>query len=197
MAIGEVEKTIDVDLPVRTVYNQWTMFEEFPRFMEGIERVEQLTPERLRWYARIGGRPREWEARIVEQIPDRRIVWKAEHGDPNSGAVAFSEVDGGTGSACTSSTTPMASPRTPAMRWGWCRGAWKATCGGSRSISRTSDTKPVDGGVAHDRRPMIAALPGRWRRRQSGHSTHLPPARSPADCSSPRRSWPWASLPSG
>jgi hypothetical protein len=96
MAMGEVEKAIDVELPVRTVYNQWTMFEEFPRFMEGIERVEQLTPERLHWTARVGGQRRAWDARIIEQVPDRRIAWKAEHGEPNSGAVAFRQIDGHT-----------------------------------------------------------------------------------------------------
>jgi polyketide cyclase/dehydrase/lipid transport protein len=96
MAIGEVEKAIDVELPLRTVYNEWTMFEEFPRFMEGVERVEQLSPERVHWTARIGGQRREWDARIIEQLPDRRIVWKAERGEPNSGAVAFKQVDGRT-----------------------------------------------------------------------------------------------------
>ncbi len=96
MAIGEIEKSIDIALPLRTVYNEWTMFEEFPRFMEGVERVEQLTPERVHWTARIGGQRREWDARIIEQVPDRRIVWKAERGEPNSGAVAFEQIDGQT-----------------------------------------------------------------------------------------------------
>ncbi|MBF6599789.1 MAG: SRPBCC family protein [Dehalococcoidia bacterium] len=94
--MGEVEKTIEVDLPLRTVYNEWTMFEEFPRFMEGVERVEQLTPDRVRWHARVGRQRRAWDARIIDQIPDRHIVWKAERGEPNSGAVAFRQVDGHT-----------------------------------------------------------------------------------------------------
>jgi uncharacterized protein YndB with AHSA1/START domain len=91
MTTATIEKTIDIDLPVRAVYNQWTLFEEFPRFMEGVERVDQLSPERLRWRARVGGQEREWEARIIEQVPDHRIAWTSEAGEPTSGAVVFHE----------------------------------------------------------------------------------------------------------
>ena len=67
-----VEKSIEIDVPVSTAYNQWTQFEEFPHFMEGVERVRQLAPDRLQWVADVGGRVKEWDARIVDQTPDRK-----------------------------------------------------------------------------------------------------------------------------
>ncbi|HEX9443588.1 MAG TPA: SRPBCC family protein, partial [Candidatus Binatia bacterium] len=76
----KIEKSIEVDQPVSTVYNQWTQFEEFPRFMEGVKRVVQLDDKRLHWVAEIGGKEKEWDARIIEQIPDRKIAWQSEAG---------------------------------------------------------------------------------------------------------------------
>jgi len=87
--MANIEKPIEVEVPVRTAYNQWTQFEEFPRFMEGVERVEQLDDERLRWVASIGGKRKEWYARITEQIPDERIAWTSEGGARNAGVVTF------------------------------------------------------------------------------------------------------------
>jgi uncharacterized membrane protein len=87
--MAKIEKSIDVEVPVRTAYNQWTQFEEFPRFMEGVERVEQLDDRRLRWVASIGGKRKEWFARITEQIPDERIAWTSERGARNAGVVTF------------------------------------------------------------------------------------------------------------
>jgi uncharacterized membrane protein len=84
-----IEKSIDVDAPVRTVYNQWTQFEDFPRFMEGVERVEQLGDTRLHWVAEIGGQRREWDAQIIEQVPDQRIAWTSTYGPYTAGAVTF------------------------------------------------------------------------------------------------------------
>jgi len=84
-----IRKSIEVDLPVSTVYNQWTQFEEFPRFMEGVKRVTQLDEKRLHWVAEIGGKEKEWEARITEQIPDRRIAWQSEAGEFTAGVVSF------------------------------------------------------------------------------------------------------------
>jgi len=84
-----VEKSIEVEAPVATVYNQWTQFEEFPRFMEGVERVEQLNDKRLRWRAQVGVTTQEWEADIVEQVPDSRIAWRSATGAENSGVVSF------------------------------------------------------------------------------------------------------------
>lgn len=84
-----VEKSIDVDLPVRTVYNQWTQFEEFPHFMEGVESVKQLDNTTLHWVANIGGERKEWKARITEQVPDHHIAWRSEGGEFTSGRVSF------------------------------------------------------------------------------------------------------------
>jgi uncharacterized membrane protein len=88
-----VEKTIDIAVPVRTAYNQWTQFEEFPRFMEGVESVRQLDDTRLHWVANVGGERKEWEARITEQIPDQRIAWHSEGGEHTSGAVSFQSIE--------------------------------------------------------------------------------------------------------
>ena len=87
--MATIEKSIDVEVPVRTAYNQWTQFEEFPRFMEGVERVEQIDDTHLRWVAKVGGKRKEWIARITEQIPDARIAWTSEGGARNAGVVTF------------------------------------------------------------------------------------------------------------
>ena len=84
-----IEKSIEVECPLRTVYNQWTQFEEFPRFMKGIKKVTQLDDQRLRWEAEIGGKHKEWDARITDQVPDQVIAWKSEGGEYNTGAVNF------------------------------------------------------------------------------------------------------------
>lgn len=84
-----IEKTIEVNAPINTVYNQWTQFEEFPRFMEGIEEVRQLGDKKLHWKAEIAGKTKEWDAEIFEQIPDQRIAWRAITGAKNSGMVNF------------------------------------------------------------------------------------------------------------
>jgi uncharacterized membrane protein len=88
-----VEKQIEVDAPISTVYNQWTQFEEFPRFMEGVESVSQLDDKRLHWRAKVAGKPVEWDAEIFEQIPDRRIAWRSMSGAMNSGMVNFEPLD--------------------------------------------------------------------------------------------------------
>lgn len=90
--MARVEKEIEVNVPVRTAYNQWTQFEDFPHFMEGVEEVHQLDDRRLHWRARVGGRDEEWEAEIVDQVPDRRIAWRATTGAENAGAVLFEPV---------------------------------------------------------------------------------------------------------
>jgi uncharacterized protein (TIGR02271 family) len=81
--------SIEVNAPLRVVYNQWTQFEEFPRFMEGVEQVRQEGEKRLFWRAKIGGQVKEWEAEITQQVPDERIAWKSVDGSPNSGTVTF------------------------------------------------------------------------------------------------------------
>jgi uncharacterized membrane protein len=87
--LARIEESIVVEVPVSTAYNQWTQFEEFPKFMDGIESVEQIDDTHLRWVAEIGGKREEWTAEIVEQQPDRKIAWKAEGGHQNSGTVGF------------------------------------------------------------------------------------------------------------
>jgi uncharacterized membrane protein len=87
-----IEKTIEVDRPLRTVYDQWTQFEMFPMFMEGVEEVRQLDDEHLFWRAEIAGAKREWNAIITDQIPDQRIAWASTSGTHNAGLVRFDPV---------------------------------------------------------------------------------------------------------
>ena len=88
-----VEKSIEIELPVRNVYNQWTQFEEFPQFMEGVEQVQQLDDTHLHWVAEIGGTRREWDAEIAEQKPDERVAWHSTTGAKNAGVVTFHRLD--------------------------------------------------------------------------------------------------------
>jgi uncharacterized membrane protein len=84
-----IEKSVEVDAPVSAVYNQWTQFEEFPRFMEGVKEVRQLNDKRLHWCAQVAGKEKEWDAEIVEQTPDTRIAWRSATGAHNAGIVDF------------------------------------------------------------------------------------------------------------
>ncbi|HZO85781.1 MAG TPA: SRPBCC family protein [Verrucomicrobiae bacterium] len=84
-----VEKSIEVEAPLDKVYNQWTQFEDFPKFMQGIEQVKQLDDKRLHWVAEIGGKKKEWDAEIFEQVPDQKIAWRSTSGAPNAGIVSF------------------------------------------------------------------------------------------------------------
>jgi hypothetical protein len=83
------DHSLQVDVPVRTAYDQWTQFEDFPHFMGGVSEVRQLDDRRLHWVAQIAGVRREWEATILEQVPDTRIAWAATSGATNAGAVRF------------------------------------------------------------------------------------------------------------
>ena len=87
-----IKKSIEVDRPLSDVYNQWTQFEEFPRFMEGVKEVRQLDDQRLHWRADIGGKEKEWTAKIIEQIPDDRIAWESQSGEYTSGQVDFARL---------------------------------------------------------------------------------------------------------
>lgn len=88
-----IEKSVEVDVPVSTAYNQWTQFEEFPSFMNGVEVVKQLDETHLHWVASIGGHREEWDAEITEQLPDERVAWKATSGKGNAGVVTFHKLD--------------------------------------------------------------------------------------------------------
>jgi uncharacterized membrane protein len=84
-----IESSIEVAVPISAAYNQWTQFEEFPQFMQGVEEVRQLDDTRLHWVASVGGRRAEWDAKILEQHPDRQISWISEDGKKNRGTVTF------------------------------------------------------------------------------------------------------------
>lgn len=84
-----IQESIDVEVPVTAAYNQWTQFEQFPRFMDGVESVSQIDDTHLHWVAEIGGVRREWDATITEQHPDQRIAWTSTSGTDNGGVVTF------------------------------------------------------------------------------------------------------------
>src|SRR5215216_7441182 len=88
----KIEKSVLVNVPVSTAYNQWTQFEDFPQFMEGVESVKQLSDDRLEWVAEIAGVRRQWQAKILEQVPDQKIAWAASEGATNA---TFEDVGGG------------------------------------------------------------------------------------------------------
>jgi uncharacterized membrane protein len=87
--MSTLEKSIEVNVPVQTAYNQWTLFEEFARFMEGVKEVTQLDDTHLHWKAEIAGQGKEWDAEITEQTPDQRIAWTSRGGAINGGVVTF------------------------------------------------------------------------------------------------------------
>jgi uncharacterized membrane protein len=91
--MSTVEKSIDVNVPVSTAYNQWTQFEEFPRFMEGVKSVRQLDDKRLHWKTKIAGKEEDFDAIIDQQVPDQRIAWHSTIGPKQGGAVTFHRID--------------------------------------------------------------------------------------------------------
>jgi uncharacterized membrane protein len=91
--MATVTKTVDVNVPVRVAYNQWTQMESFPQFMEGVKEVHQLDDKHMHWVAEVGGKRQEWDAEITEQLPDDRIAWTSTGGDYNAGVVTFHYLD--------------------------------------------------------------------------------------------------------
>jgi uncharacterized membrane protein len=87
--MASVTQHVDVSVPVSVAYNQWTQFEEFPRFMEGVKNVEQLDDKHLRWHAEIAGKDEQWTSEITEQRPDERIAWRSTSGAKSAGVVTF------------------------------------------------------------------------------------------------------------
>src|SRR5690242_6491614 len=91
--MASIEKSIEVNVPVTTAYNQWTQFETFPKFMENVESVQQVDDTHLHWVAEYGGERNEWDAEITEQVPDQRIAWQGTGGVQQSGLVVFEPLD--------------------------------------------------------------------------------------------------------
>jgi uncharacterized membrane protein len=91
--MSKIEESVEIGVPVRAAYNQWTQFEEFPRFMEGVEEVRQLNDTHLHWKAEMWGKVKEWDAEISEQRPDERVAWTATEGARNAGVVTFHKID--------------------------------------------------------------------------------------------------------
>jgi uncharacterized membrane protein len=89
-----MEKTFDIGVPVRAAYDQWTQFEEFPRFMDGVKEVRQLDDTHLHWHASVAGKDKEWDAVITEQVPDQVIAWRSTSGTRNEGEVRFESLGG-------------------------------------------------------------------------------------------------------
>jgi uncharacterized membrane protein len=89
----KVEETIDVDVPVRTAYNQWTQFESFPNFMSGVQSIRQLTDTTNHWVTRVGGVEREFDTEIVDQEPDDHIAWRSTDGKSHAGIIRFTPLD--------------------------------------------------------------------------------------------------------
>jgi len=87
------EKSIEIGVPVRIAYNQWTQFEDFPRFMDGVKEVRQLDDTHLHWRASVAGKEKEWDAEITQQVPDSVIAWRSTSGAPNAGEVRFERLD--------------------------------------------------------------------------------------------------------
>jgi len=144
--MSKVEKSIDVNVPVRTAYNQWTQFEEFPRFMEGVREVRQLDDKRLLWRAEIGGVEKSWEAEITEQVPDMRIAWRSRTGTPNAGVVTFHRLsDGQTRIMLQMDTTPRGSSRMSATRSARRACVSAATSSASSSSSSHAAVRPARG----------------------------------------------------
>jgi uncharacterized membrane protein len=91
--MSTITQSVDVDVPVTTAYNQWTQFETFPQFMEGVEEVRQLDATHTHWVTRVGGATREFDATITEQHPDERVAWRSDSGPQHAGVITFHKLD--------------------------------------------------------------------------------------------------------
>ncbi|OEJ28214.1 cyclase [Streptomyces agglomeratus] len=95
--MSQVEESIEVGVPVNTAYNQWTQFETFPQFMEGVERIDQRTDTLTHWVTNVNGVAREFDAEVTEQIPDERVAWTTVNGEAKqAGVVTFHRIDDAT-----------------------------------------------------------------------------------------------------
>jgi uncharacterized membrane protein len=94
--MSTITETVDVDVPVTTAYNQWTQFESFPQFMEGVEQIRQLDDTHLHWVTKVGGATREFDATITEQHPDERVAWRSDSGPNHAGVITFHRLNDST-----------------------------------------------------------------------------------------------------
>jgi uncharacterized membrane protein len=93
--MGSVTQSVDVAVPIRTAYDQWTQFEDFPNFMEGVEEIRQIDDQLTHWRVRVAGVTREFDARITEQLPEERVAWSTMAGPKQAGVVTFHRLDAG------------------------------------------------------------------------------------------------------
>ena len=93
--MANIEQSVDVQVPVRTAYDQWTQFEDFPKFMEGVEEVRQVDDTHTHWRTKVAGKEKEFDAVISEQTPDQRIAWESQDGPEHAGVVTFHRIDDG------------------------------------------------------------------------------------------------------
>ena len=177
--MSTIEESIDVEVPVRTAYNQWTQFEEFPQFMEGVEsRCRQVDDRGCTGWPSIGGVRREWDAEITEQHPDERVAWTPPTAPTDAGVVTFHRLDDDAhaGHAADWTSSPRASSRTSATRSASSTGGPTATSSASRSSSSRAAPRPAPGAATSRTDPPVPPGPAarlHSRRRPS------PPASPP------------------
>lgn len=123
----DIEKSCEIAVSVRAAYDQWTQFEEFPRFMGSVESVRQIDDKNLHWRANLVGKAVEWNAEIIEQIPDRVISWRSTSGPRNEGSVLFEALRG---DQCRVSLRLKVSPSTFGEKVGVAVGVTSARVGG-------------------------------------------------------------------
>ncbi len=141
-----VTEHVDVAVPVRTAYDQWTQFEEFPQFMEGVQEIRQLSDTMTHWTVEIAGVKREFDAEITEQLPDERVAWRSTGGTQHSGVVTFHRLDENTSRSPSSwSSTRTGSSRRPATSSAWSTVGPRATCSASRRSSSDAVRRPERG----------------------------------------------------
>ena len=172
-----VEEQIEVDVPVSTAYNQWTQFEEFPKFMEGVERVEQLDDTLLHWVGKVAGKRAEWDAKILEQEPDRKISWKSVGGKPTEGTVSSSPQAPKTKVRLQMRYQPEGIREKVGAVAGLDKRRSAATWSASRSSSRAAARRRAAGGARCT--PARSRAETLGRRRPASPNEHRTPRRAP------------------
>jgi uncharacterized membrane protein len=89
---SSIAESIEVNVPVKTAYNQWTQFEDFPQFMDSVKEIRQIDNKHLHWRAKVAGEEKQWDVEITEQVPDQRIAWRSTNGVRNGGVVTFHKI---------------------------------------------------------------------------------------------------------